>query len=70
MCQSAPSTPTTAPVVLGETVVPVVGANQPAPSGQLPVTGAMIDVFSVVGVLCIVFGSRLRRRAFMRRGGT
>ena len=42
----------------------------PIGSGSLPVTGAMIDVFGVVGVLCIVFGARLRRRAFMRRGGT
>jgi hypothetical protein len=64
---------TTVPVVvLGETIYPsaVVGAAQQAPQGQLPFTGASIDVFAVVGVLSIVFGSRLRRRALTRRGGT
>ena len=70
-----PNTPTTVPVsVLGSvvfpTTVPVVGAAAQAPAGSLPITGSMIDVFSVVGVLCIVLGARLRQRAITRRGGS
>jgi hypothetical protein len=61
------------PVVLGNVVYPagggpVVGAR--APQGSLPATGAMVDALAVVGVLSVVLGARLRRRASARRAGT